>query len=260
MGPQQKRSEIPILAYHALVSGFEIALPGGWSAQHAVSCFSYCTHLNFFNDYDWETVGLEAFADARTANVRERVAITFDDGHASDMFAADELERRGLIATFFVPWSHLGRSGYLERRAVVELVKRGFKIGSHGLEHLPLTGKSRIEVEYELKESKSRLEDLTGAEIRDLAFPFGRYDRTVIEAATAAGYQMIVTSDIGIARPGRRRVLPRLPVTGTTTFEEFCRLLSSKPATIRWERILRGASRRLAKISEHTLNASPRST
>lgn len=257
---QRRPQRIPILAYHALVRGNERELPSGWSRQHAVSRFCFCAQLGFLSDSNRETVALEAFGGAGRRDGKERVAITFDDGHSSDVFAADELERRGFIATFFVPWSLVGCNGYLERGAIVDLARRGFRIGSHGLKHEPLTGKSRSAVEYELSESKTRLEDLTGNEIVDLAVPFGRYNRMVIAAAKSAGFKRVLTSDMGIARAGKSDVLPRLPVSASTTFEEFCTLLSSRPPAIMLERMLRGARRRMARVGESILQKPQQST
>lgn len=250
---------IPILAYHAIALGDAITLPSGWSRPHTVSYFSFLAQLDFLKNDGWKTVGFEAIGGSDSGEGHKRVVITLDDGHASDTIAAEALARHGFRGIFFVPWSHVGRKSYLEPSAVQELIRSGFGIGSHGLTHAPLTGRDDAELQRELVESKQRLEDLTGTEVTDLALPFGRYDRRVIAAALAAGYQRIATSDIGIARVKAAGVLPRLPITAATRLEDFCALLSARPVSVMWRRMRQGAGRRLVRLKGTVLQARQRS-
>src|ERR1051325_9091964 len=57
--------------------------------------------------------------------------LTFDDGGASGVIAADILERFGLRGCFFVTANYVGANGFLDKRAIQELRQRGHKIGSH---------------------------------------------------------------------------------------------------------------------------------
>lgn len=238
----------PILTYHAIAPDDFSVVPSEWSKEHIVSEFSFNAHLDFLDSEGWRTVGPESLGTILVGAEEKYVAITFDDGHASDIKAAETLLRHGFTAVFFLPWSHIGRRGYLDAHAVKYLVREGFKIGSHGMTHAPLTNRSEIEMERELVESKQRLEELTGTAIADLAVPFGRYDREVISAALAAGYERIMTSDMGMARVRSRAVLPRLSIHSRTTFEDFCTMLSEAPTKLMARRIRRGAHRRLRRI------------
>ena len=166
----------------------------------------------------------------RPASAPKSLLITFDDGHESDLIvAAPELARRNLHAIFFVVWSYLGRPGYLNRDQVLALRADGFEIGSHGLTHTRLTQISPAEASNELLESKRRLEDLLQEPIAALALPGGRYNDAVLEAAWAAGYRRVMTSDFRIANR-ENRVMPRMGPMASTTLKDFKWMLEASRA------------------------------
>ncbi|HEV7565351.1 MAG TPA: glycosyltransferase [Microbacteriaceae bacterium] len=68
------------------------------------------------------------------------------------------------------------------------LVSRGFSIGSHGATHTVLPGLPKSTLTYEVEASKRRIENEVGG-CDEIAYPDGRFDGTVLEAAAAAGYQ-----------------------------------------------------------------------
>ena len=75
------------------------------------------------------------------AEGREDVAITFDDGNASDLeHALPALRERGLRATFFVVAGRLGTPRFLDERGVRALAAAGMEIGCHGMSHPPWRG------------------------------------------------------------------------------------------------------------------------
>ncbi len=90
---------------------------------------------------------------------------------------------------------------FLDWRGARALVRRGFAVGSHTMEHAVLSQESPEEQRRDLAESRDVLERELQIPIRLLAYPNGTvrdYDRTTVAAAGAAGYDHAVT-----ARPGR---------------------------------------------------------
>ena len=148
---------VPILAYHAIIERSGTAA-GAWSAEHAVSLDQFRKHMDILVAEGWNAILPEALEQASLPP--KSVVITFDDGHCSDVIAARELTQRGLPATFFVTWTHLDCAGFLSRHQVVELEGQGFRIGSHGLGHVPLAELSSAEIRRQLIDSKRRLESL----------------------------------------------------------------------------------------------------
>lgn len=87
-------------------------------------------------------------------------------------------------------------------------------IGSHGITHLPMSRLSATELEWELTESRARLERLTGAPVRHLAYPFGSREACgprEFDMAAKAGYVTAVTTRRGNLFAEHRNHLLSLP-------------------------------------------------
>lgn len=156
------------------------------------------------------------------------IAITFDDGCQTDLsVAAPLLQDAKFGATFFVVPGFLGRPGYLTAEGVRTLAEEGFEIGSHGMTHRFLTSLGPRELDEELSTSRRVLGEMTGAEVRHLSCPGGRWSQTVADRALALGYSSVSTSRIGRNDPVRDRDrLARLAVrrgTSSDTFRRRCR-------------------------------------
>lgn len=199
-----------ILIYHDVVdeadcdsSGF----PGRLAARYKHSPQVFEQHLEAIERTRCE-VGLVR-PDGLPA-----AALTFDDGGASALTAAEMLERRGWRGHFFVTTSRIGTPGFLSAEQICELDGRGHVIGSHSHTHPTYMGKlSRPEIQYEWNESRQRLADALGRAPVAAAVPGGFLSDAVIEAAAEAGYQVLMTSE-----PVRRvRLVGGLNVVGRYT-------------------------------------------
>lgn len=132
------------------------------------------------------------------------LVVSFDDGNASDLASGAPILREfGLRGLFFPCAGRLGKPGYLDRAALLELCALGFEIGSHGMDHLPWATLDAARLETEAGGSKARLEDALGRSVTSLALPFGSYNRRALAAARNAGYERVYSSDPAIARPGQ---------------------------------------------------------
>jgi peptidoglycan/xylan/chitin deacetylase (PgdA/CDA1 family) len=68
-------------------------------------------------------------------------------------------------------------------------------IGGHGYYHNDLAKISATSVKEDLARSKGFLENITGKEIKALAFPYGSYSKQVIEEAKQAGYRQLLATE-----------------------------------------------------------------
>jgi hypothetical protein len=68
-------------------------------------------------------------------------------------------------------------------------------IGSHGYYHNDLAKLKLEDATAEMMSSKKYLEDLTGKDIKALAFPYGTYSRSVVGEAKKAGYDKLLALD-----------------------------------------------------------------
>ena len=122
--------------------------------------------------------------------------ITFDDGGISAMVAADMLERRRLLGYFFVTVNYLGAPGFLTVRHLRELRQRGHAIGSHSCSHPLRMGHCSFgQVLDEWTRSRAVLADILGEEPAAASVPGGDFAPRVAEAAAAAGFACLFTSE-----------------------------------------------------------------
>ena len=141
-------------------------------------------------------------SDPSAAFPEHYVVLGFDDGHQSNLHAADILQERGLRATFFCCRDVSSRSEFLDPEGIRQLAT-GMSIGSHGATHRALTRMPFAEAEEELRASRSWLEDLLGQPVPWFSAPFGELDRPLHLAARSAGYELIGDSMEWTNRPQR---------------------------------------------------------
>jgi peptidoglycan/xylan/chitin deacetylase (PgdA/CDA1 family) len=139
---------------------------------------------------------------------RYLVGLTFDDGYADfTTNALPALSRWGCTATLFVlpgriggdnAWDPLGpRRPLLTAEGIRRAADAGVEIGSHGLTHVDLTRADERGLRAETAESRSLLEELTGAPVTGFCYPYGTVDRRVVDAVRAAGYGYACAIDPG---------------------------------------------------------------
>lgn len=128
------------------------------------------------------------------------VALTFDDGYDDLMQLLPVLEQKRIAITVFMPTAFIGKPNswdnfllrdkrrHLDAVQIRQLAAAGASFGSHGHSHGDLCALPTAKLQRELVDSKAILEELTGREVRQLAFPFGRGEDRVIVAAKAAGF------------------------------------------------------------------------
>ncbi len=98
----------------------------------------------------------------------------------------DVLERVGIKATVFVIARDAEREASLWRDAV----RRGHEIGSHSLTHpIPFASLPAARLERELRESRERLEQVTGRAVVGFRAPGWDVDAATLEAIAEAGYR-----------------------------------------------------------------------
>lgn len=131
-------------------------------------------------------------------------ALTFDDG-LSDLYdeAFPILVRNRVSATVFLVAETLTPKSRrvdwisdpppsslktLTRDQILEMQEGGIQFGSHSYAHRDLTQLSDEECRRDLERSRQLLEDVLGTRVSYLAYPGGRHNERVREAAARAGF------------------------------------------------------------------------
>jgi peptidoglycan/xylan/chitin deacetylase (PgdA/CDA1 family) len=100
-------------------------------------------------------------------------------------------------------------AGLMSWEQIRELGRAGHEIGSHSMTHPLLPDLSDAQIHEEVATSRSRLSELTGAEVASFCYPNGSYDARCLSAVRDAGYACAVTTRWGLNRTGSPYELKR---------------------------------------------------
>lgn len=212
--------KLAVLMYHAIADDDGQCVDA--DPHYAVSRRRFSQHLLALRHAGLRASSVAALrAGAPAANA---VAMTFDDGHASNRAAAQELAANSFSADFFVNPSTVGKSNYLGWAELKSMADAGMSIQSHGYHHRYLDELTADEVMSELVESKREIEDRVGQAVTVFAPPGGRTCAGLAQAATRAGYSALCTSRVGLWQTqGSPLSIPRLAVLKSTSEARFVR-------------------------------------
>jgi peptidoglycan/xylan/chitin deacetylase (PgdA/CDA1 family) len=141
------------------------------------------------------------------------VVLSFDDGDLSHLTrAAPVLADVGWPGVLNLAVNHMGPKG-LPRWAARRLVRGGWEIGSHTVDHLDLTTLSDGVLADQLTRSRRLIRAELGVTARFFCYPAGRNDDRVRAAVAKAGYAAATTTVPGVAAPTDDPfLLPRIRV------------------------------------------------
>ncbi len=184
--------ETRALMYHdvcrgaADASGFRGPGPG----RYKVSRAAFGEHLDALADIVGDPPGV-----ATVRGLRDRWMLTFDDGGAGALDAAEDLARRRWRGHFFVVPTLVGRTGFLGWSEVRAIAALGHVIGSHSYTHPPrISACTPREQLDEWRRSTDVLGEQIGAPVTVASVPGGYASRPVAHAAAAAGLEVLFTS------------------------------------------------------------------
>jgi peptidoglycan/xylan/chitin deacetylase (PgdA/CDA1 family) len=253
---------IPILMYHQVTArpcpGFE---------KYCVTPDAFGAQMDHLRRARYTTLTIEDLVRLRSGNpvaACRPIVITFDDGYQDCFeFAMPILQARGQTATFFLVAGLAGKSSewlreersiefpLMDWEAARRLEAAGFHCGAHGFRHRRLTDLSRADCREELVSSRRMLEDQLGREVRDMAYPYGRYDQTVRDLTQEAGFRSACSVRIGLSPSNDDPfALRRIHVSGLDSMADFfCRLRTAQAVAPFLAGTLRGAWRKIQRTA-----------
>jgi peptidoglycan/xylan/chitin deacetylase (PgdA/CDA1 family) len=227
---------VPILCYHRFSKACESPL--------CVPTRIFEKQMRYLSENGYRVVTFKQllnFLEYREALPQKAVIISIDDGYRSTYdIAYPILKKYGFKATLFIYTDFIGASrNALTWGQLKQMKADGFEIGSHTLSHSDLTRQKEGEdtptytsrIDKELRISKQIIDKKLGQNTILLAFPFGRYNPSVLEISKRLGYQAGVTVKKGanpfFANPltlQRTQVLKKDMTSFTSVLKSFHKL------------------------------------
>lgn len=233
-------SRVTVLMYHRIGEACN-----DWERRYSVSPKLFAEHMRVLQARGMRPCPVEDFVAwlEGAGSLREgSFVLTFDDGYLGVYeHAFPRLSRMGWPATVFLVSDLIGRedtwtarenpSGrtypLLGRGEIEAMARGGFSFHSHSRCHPDLRQLARPRLMEELAGARRDLEDLLGRPVPYLAYPYGRYDENVLEAAKACGYAAAFSVQPGFNRRDVDRYrIRRLDVYGTDSAAALTRKIS----------------------------------
>ena len=211
--------------------------------RYCVSPTRFRDHMHALRDAGYQAISLPAFVawSRGESSLPERsLLLTFDDGFMGvHDDAAPLFESLGWPATMFLVSSLIGgtdtwgtNEAQRRRRSypllgwpeIHAMRQGGWSFGSHSRTHADLPTLPDEQLEDQLRGSKAELEAGLEQAVDALAYPYGRFDSRVAQAAAAAGYTMAFSTRSGFNQPRQDAfAIRRIEVAGTDTAGELLR-------------------------------------
>ncbi len=151
------------------------------------------------------------------------VSITVDDGMSNFNLIYNLLEKEGLKIDLFVSSKKIGIHEYSKdlKKNVAYLTEdmlSGFdnnivNVQSHGASHRDLTKVISHEHSEEFLGSKNKLEHFIDSKINIFCYPYGGYDKMVVDGLKKVGYIGACTTISGINKALKPFEIKRIPVS-----------------------------------------------
>jgi peptidoglycan/xylan/chitin deacetylase (PgdA/CDA1 family) len=214
---------VSVLMYHALLDANGECADA--DRHYAVTRPTLNRHLALMREAQREPSSLaKLLGDGSRAN---RVVLTFDDGHISNIDAARDIASQNGSADFFVNPDRVGKPNYLSWSALREMAEMGMSIQSHGQTHRYFNEMTDAEASDELRKSKEEIEQKVGKAVTVFAPPGGRLTPRVAAIAERLGYEAICSSRVGLWRKGTSSWnIPRFAVLLGTGDEQLRRWIT----------------------------------
>jgi peptidoglycan/xylan/chitin deacetylase (PgdA/CDA1 family) len=203
---------VPILEYHVLgTPDGEVPYPELYVARP-----DFRHQLEWLDKHGYQAVTLEqveaAWFDQGTLPPKP-VVLSFDDGYRPQYtFALPQLRKHGWAGVLNLK----AEGSDLYESNVKAMIKAGWELASHTINHSDLTTLDAAALEEEVAGAREILRRDYGVPVKNFCYPAGEFDATVIAAVQAAGYVGATTEIPGYAESGSPYELARFEILGST--------------------------------------------
>lgn len=219
---------VPILVYH-----FIDEFKGLGSKELYVTPENFKKQMMYLRDHGFTLLTFERWQDIDKVN--KPIFITFDDGYKNNLtaftiFQKLKNDRFQPTGTIFVISDFIGRSIRLSNSDLKMMADSGFiSIQSHTATHPDLTKIKNYQ--YELKESKDKIQKITGKPVIALSYPYGNFNKKVVEETKKYYLFGLTTTPEAFSKKGIKDelyLLPRIYVKYSTTLDDFSKIVEGE--------------------------------
>jgi len=114
------------------------------------------------------------------------LVMSYDDGSEHDRRLVEIFNRYEIRGTFHLNSGKLGQEHHVSVRDARSLYE-GHEVSCHTVNHPDLTTLPDEQIEREVLQDRQTLEDILGAAVRGLAYPFGSHDDRVVSLLSNLG-------------------------------------------------------------------------
>jgi peptidoglycan/xylan/chitin deacetylase (PgdA/CDA1 family) len=231
-GRTNAAEKIPILIYHSIDE-----FTGHGVKDLFVSPENFEKQMIYLRDHGFSLLTFEQWGDRN--KVKKPIFITIDDGYKNNL-NVDKIFQK-LKSDLFQPKATIfaisDYIGWVDRLSSSDLKKMSdsgiFSIQSHTATHPDLR---KIEnYKHELKDSKDKIQTITGKPVIALSYPYGNYNDKVIEETKKYYTYAVATEPKYYTEKGTKNEnyrLPRIYIKYATTMDEFAKLVEGQAKVI----------------------------
>lgn len=234
--------QVPVLLYHHLYDGDLKTSPYNGNGV-VISVDSFKEQMKYLKDNGYYTATLEELERFIAKEIdlpKKTVVITFDDGYYSNIeYAYPILKKHGQRATIFVIGKNVedvtkGTLSPTKLKGVgyedIKNTSDVFEFHSHTYNLHNYTGDEpslTVLSKEDIVEDISKIREDLGTDY--LAYPFGGYNDTTIEALIEAGYKLGFTVKEGYVSPNTEKYeIPRLSIWPWTSIGRFKQIVAPR--------------------------------
>jgi peptidoglycan/xylan/chitin deacetylase (PgdA/CDA1 family) len=178
-----------ILTYHSLNKNINNLTTN----IYQLDPFFFIDHINHIKKKNFIS---RNFADLY--NSENGILLTFDDGYKNFLkYGMEKILEYNLNSIIFICPKLVKENNpnYLNEEDLKEISQyKNIEIGSHSYDHVNLTKLNNKDLIYQLESSKKWLEDFLSVNINKISYPFGAYNRQIIDVAKNLFYKKAFTT------------------------------------------------------------------
>lgn len=184
---------VPILEYHKVNDRDD--------DQWTITTDDFTAHLAYLSEQGYTAISTEEFARYQIGAFQlpeKPIIITFDDGYV-DMLdnMRPIMEAFGMRGTIYMVTNYADTPRYLDWEELKRLKRRGFELGSHTANHIPVTELEDLAASNEAKLSRIIMWWFANTRVTAFSYPEGKYDERIVEYLRANNYLTAVTGQPG---------------------------------------------------------------